>query len=255
MRREVTEQLSRSELETLFDIVNSALHVSCGEELESLWSRIAELVQLEGGIFGVSKMQSKDNGVQLDLITFGVEPNWLKGYRINQQVEQDPLVMAALKSQEPISWKDAAKLAIKIDANAFRTSTFRKQAHASGLEYGYIYSKRSQYHSQAIAVTAVTTGNKAMTEHQCVLLEILLPHLNEILIRQSFSSTPQLSARESEVLSWATAGKSNWEVARILNISERTVKFHLRNIYRKLEVANRSHAVAEALRLGVVNLE
>lgn len=255
MGREVTEQLSRSELEALLDIVNSALQVHNGEDLENLWPRIADLAQLEGGIFGVSKVQSKDTGVQLDLITFGVAPDWLNEYRANQLVEQDPLVMAALQSQRPLSWKDAAKMAIEIDADAFQESRFRKQAQTSGLEYGYIYSKRSQYLSQAIAVTAVTTGSKSMTEHQCILLEILLPHLNEILIRQGFSTAPQLSARESEVLSWATAGKSNWEVARILNISERTVKFHLRNIYRKLEVANRSHAVAEALRLGVVNLE
>lgn len=255
MSREGAELLTRSDLEVLIDIVSQALKVNCGEELRELWPRIAEFADLDGGIFGVSKTQSKEGAVQLELVTFGIDPHWLEEYRSSQLAEQDPMVQAALQTQRPISWREAAKLAIKINAEAFRRSEFRRHAKSSGLENGYIFSKRSQYHCQALAVTAVTTGSRALTEHQCQLLEILLPHLNEILIRQGFSKAPELSAREQEVLQWATAGKSNWEVAQILNISERTVKFHLRNIYRKLEVNNRSHAVAEALRLGAVDLE
>lgn len=252
---EVAGLLSRSDLESLLVIINQSLEVSCSEELRELWPQIAELADLEGGIFGVSKSQSRDSGVQFDLIAFGIDQDWLDEYRVNQQVDRDPLIQAALQLQRPISWKEAAKLAIKIDSEAFRNSSFRQQASMSGLKNGYIFSKRSQYVSQAVAVTAVTTGSRPMNEYQCQLLDILLPHLNEILIRQGFSTPPQLSSREQEVLRWATAGKSNWEVAQILNISERTVKFHLRNIYRKLEVNNRSHAVVEALRLGVVDLE
>ena len=255
MGEEVAVLLSRSDLESLLDIVNQALQVNNGEELKLLWPRIADFVELDGGFFGVSKKKSKENAVQFDLVTFGVDPDWLSDYRNSQLVEQDPLIQAAITSKRPISWKEAARLAIEIDPVAFRNSEFRKLARASGLENGYIFSKRSQYVSQAVAVTAVTTGSRAMTAYQCQLLEILLPHLNEILIRQGFSTASSLSPREQEVLKWATAGKSNWEVAQILNISERTVKFHLRNIYRKLEVNNRSHAVAEAMRLGAVDLE
>jgi len=189
------------------------------------------------------------------LVTFGIDPHWLEEYRNSQLAEQDPMVQAALETQRPMSWREAAKLAIKIDANAFRCSKFRRHAKQSGLEHGYIFSKHSQYHYRVLAVTAVTTGSRPLTDYQSRLLEILLPHLNEILIRQGFSKAPELSAREQEVLQWATVGKSNWDVAQILNISERTVKFHLRNIYRKLEVNNRSHAVAEALRIGAVELE
>lgn len=254
MGREIAGLLSKSDLESLLDIVSRALQVNCGEELKGLWPSIAELADLDGGIFGVSKTQTKENGVKFDLVTFGIDPEWLKDYRLSQLVEDDPLVKAALKLKRPISWKDAAKLAMKIDGPAFRNSKFREHARVSGLENGYIYSRRSQYVSQAIAVTAVTTGCRPMTNRQCQLLTILLPHLNEILIRQGFSTAAKLSPREQEVLRWATAGKSNWEVAQILNISERTVKFHLRNIYRKLEVNNRSHAVAEAIRLGAVDL-
>jgi DNA-binding NarL/FixJ family response regulator len=52
-----------------------------------------------------------------------------------------------------------------------------------------------------------------------------------------------LTARELEILRLVASGSSNaGGVARQLWITEQTVKFHLRNIYRKLDVANRTEA-------------
>ena len=61
-----------------------------------------------------------------------------------------------------------------------------------------------------------------------------------------------LSRREREVLSWLRHGKSNWEISRILGISERTVKFHVTSIMRKLNAVTRTQAVALAMELGVL---
>lgn len=62
----------------------------------------------------------------------------------------------------------------------------------------------------------------------------------------------ELSEREIEVLQCVSEGKSNKEVAEQLSISEKTVKAHLRTIFRKLEVSDRAQAVAEAMRRGLV---
>ncbi len=51
-----------------------------------------------------------------------------------------------------------------------------------------------------------------------------------------------LSARELEVLRLVAAGSTNSDIARKLWVTEQTVKFHLSNIYRKLEVGNRTEA-------------
>lgn len=51
-----------------------------------------------------------------------------------------------------------------------------------------------------------------------------------------------LSAREHEVLRLVASGLTNGEIAAKLWVTEQTVKFHLSNIYRKLEVANRTEA-------------
>lgn len=55
-----------------------------------------------------------------------------------------------------------------------------------------------------------------------------------------------LTNREFAVLNWLKEGKTNWEIAAILEISERTVKFHVANIREKLSASSRSHAVALA---------
>jgi DNA-binding NarL/FixJ family response regulator len=60
-----------------------------------------------------------------------------------------------------------------------------------------------------------------------------------------------LTQRESEVLSLLVSGLSNRAIAGRLHLSEETVKSHLRTLYRKLEVTDRSAAIATALREGL----
>ena len=56
--------------------------------------------------------------------------------------------------------------------------------------------------------------------------------------------TPQLSDREQEVLQHLSRGLPNAEIGTALSVSENTVRFHLKNIYDKLNVSNRTEAVA-----------
>ncbi|MCW0211201.1 MAG: helix-turn-helix domain-containing protein [Achromobacter sp.] len=67
------------------------------------------------------------------------------------------------------------------------------------------------------------------------------------------SATPHhepLSARQAACLRWAALGKTSWETARILGVSESTVNFHLRNACARLGVRGRRAAAVEALRRG-----
>lgn len=73
---------------------------------------------------------------------------------------------------------------------------------------------------------------------------------NAVRRRLSLSGKP-LTATEREILRWASEGKTVWEISQIRATSEATVKFHLRNIYGKLEVSNRVQAMNEAARLGL----
>nr|WP_238391560.1 MULTISPECIES: response regulator transcription factor [unclassified Mycolicibacterium] len=60
-----------------------------------------------------------------------------------------------------------------------------------------------------------------------------------------------LAARELEVLQHLVAGHRNRTIALTLGISENTVKFHVRNLFRKLDVSSRTEAIALANSHGV----
>ncbi len=58
-----------------------------------------------------------------------------------------------------------------------------------------------------------------------------------------------ITRRESEVLYWLSFGKTNWEIAQILEMSPRTVTKHLEQLYKKLDVDNRTAAASISIRV------
>ena len=71
---------------------------------------------------------------------------------------------------------------------------------------------------------------------------------------QGYQDVDRLSAREIEVLQLIGRGMSNAEIARELFLSEKTVKNHLTNIFRKIQVTDRTQAVLYAIKHKIVNL-
>ncbi|MGY3646089.1 DNA-binding CsgD family transcriptional regulator [Bradyrhizobium sp. LM4.3] len=67
-------------------------------------------------------------------------------------------------------------------------------------------------------------------------------HIRRLLDPAPYSST-RLTPREREVISWASQGKSAWEIGEILHITQRTAEEHLATAARKLGAVNRTHAV------------
>jgi LuxR family quorum sensing-dependent transcriptional regulator len=68
----------------------------------------------------------------------------------------------------------------------------------------------------------------------------------------SHERRPSLTQREQEVLRWVAQGKSAWEIGEILHIAKRTVDEHAQSSCRKLGAANRTQAVAIALRDHII---
>lgn len=63
-----------------------------------------------------------------------------------------------------------------------------------------------------------------------------------------------LTERETAVLRLVANGKANKEIARVLSLSEETIKAHLKSIFAKLDVTDRTHAVTVAARRGIIEL-
>lgn len=72
---------------------------------------------------------------------------------------------------------------------------------------------------------------------------------------QETETADQLTEREIQLLRWMVEGYSNKAIAKELFISENTVKYHIRNIFQKLMVQNRTEAVAYALREGLIDTD
>ena len=63
-----------------------------------------------------------------------------------------------------------------------------------------------------------------------------------------------LTKREKEVFDLLITNKTTCEIAKILDISEKTVRNHISNVMQKLEVKGRSQAVIELLKLNEISL-
>ena len=72
----------------------------------------------------------------------------------------------------------------------------------------------------------------------------------EVAARQALQAAFDLTDRETQVLFWLSRGKTNQEIAQILEMSPRTVNKHLEPVFRKLGVENRTAAVATALAIS-----
>ena len=73
-----------------------------------------------------------------------------------------------------------------------------------------------------------------------------------VLAPSASGSAPALTRREEEILQMVAEGRSNADVARVLWVTEQTVKFHLANVYRKLGVKNRTQAARWAHEHGLL---
>lgn len=91
------------------------------------------------------------------------------------------------------------------------------------------------------------------------LIHLITPHLHVAAMRFSklqtcsgSSDESQVTQREREILGWLQFGKTNWEIGRLLNISDKTVKNHIQKIFFKLDVHNRVQLVAKAMDLKII---
>lgn len=89
------------------------------------------------------------------------------------------------------------------------------------------------------------------------VMQCLMPHVDHVLRRIQHLDYPEpigepefrlnmlrLTERELEVIDWIKLGKSNHEIAEILEVSVNTVKSHIKRIFQKLNVSKRAQAVA-----------
>ena len=116
---------------------------------------------------------------------------------------------------------------------------------------------------QTKSLFAFTQIPIALTERHAYFLDLLMPHIHMALVRMLFHERSHqygrlpgkprklLTERETEILRHVQMGRSNDQIADLLDISPLTVKNHVQKILQKLGVHNRAHAVAKAIALKI----
>lgn len=175
---------------------------------------------------------------------------WNRHYKDSGYIAIDPTVKHGMKSNLPIIWSD----------HTFKdASALWDDARDCGLNSGWAQAFRSPNGHIGLVTFARSTADLSTQE-----LEVKQPHLtwlaqtmHELFYRQLrkdnvLETEQQLTHRELEVLRWTAAGKTSAEVAIILNISERTIEFHVRNILLKLGCTNKLAAAVKAVLSGIL---
>ena len=104
----------------------------------------------------------------------------------------------------------------------------------------------------ADAVKMAAAGQTALSPQ---LAATMLDEVRRMEEQERAQETRLITKREEEVLQRIADGCSTTEVAEGLYISQKTVKNHLASIYQKLEARDRTQAVLQAVRMGIVNLD
>lgn len=181
---------------------------------------------------------------------------WLNRYQSYGYQHIDPVLMTARRHVAPFIWRN------KVDQ--VKLSNFFNMSEDYAISNGYTFTLHDPDNNLATLTLRpkvegpdfyeIMERNK---EHfQMLLINVHEKMINFIQLQATVSDKKnvmpvsyRLSPRETEVLFWASVGKTYSEISMVLSIREGTVKFHIRNIIEKLGVSNAKHAISKAVEL------
>lgn len=235
----------------IYDYIEHALAISSVEDLHCFANKVMR--DFGYSIFGGGTAILQGSTPTLYCICSG-NIEWANYYRRNL-LSNDPLIYYCKNNVTPHVWKtntdisNLKKLSPKM-ANAIEGFDVKAivtlPAHGpesliSGFRFAY---DREDKLSDEDVLQSLPT------------LHLINSYLYEAIVRiLKLESRKEihLTNKEKEILSWVAGGLNSYSISAQLKISENTVLFHMKNIHRKLEVNNRHHAVAKALRLNLID--
>lgn len=195
---------------------------------------------------------SSGGGRQSERILSNYDESWRRQYDKSGYVRLDPTVAHAETSLQPLVWSDEMYVTAP-------QRDFRDAAQSCGLVSGVTFPIQSKDGEVALLSLALSASGPEARAHVREMLGwgslvATLSHdvIRKLVKQEQVANRPKLTKREAEVLQWIAAGKSSWEISRLINISEHGVIYHVRNLLRKFDVTSRHQAVVKAIVLGLV---
>lgn len=234
----------------IFDMLSDAITV---DEVKRACDLFSESVGFEYYLFGICSATSLSSP---EISTVSNYPmSWVKTYFDEKFQRDDPVVRYCFNQIAPIRWDYLLKMD---DYCSPMGELILKRAAECGLSYGMSIPRKS--HTGEISIYSLATGDatdidarftNVLPEAQAFSIE-LLNTVSRINLVGKVEEKESLTQREIECMFWACEGKTTWEISKIINISERTVIFHLTGATKKLGAVNRQHAVAKAITSGLI---
>jgi DNA-binding CsgD family transcriptional regulator len=226
----------------------------CGtvEELHSSATAIAREMGFEHFLYGVQVNTSLTRPYRFILSCY--PENWRKHYDEEGYANIDPTVSHCVKTTIPIIWKNEI-------FKGRKEARVRSEAKDCGLVSGVSFPVHGSRGEAAMLSLSTSRESREAQDDIVATMgkaQLLTCYLHEAVQRIVLSKGPiplkkiNLTEREKECLLWAAEGKTGWEIANIIKISERTVTFHLQNVVQKLGVVNRQQAISRALSMGLI---
>lgn len=237
---------------SLQDLNEQLLAAESMEELRQVCIRFCELTGFEYFIFGVCEASSLSSPKITTVSNYPEE--WFKAYFQEDMQKNDPVVRYCFENTAPIRWNKLVQMPEYVTPIG---EQIMAEAQAAGLLDGLSVPIKAP--SGEIALLSLATrSDESLDQRMGDALMLAIPFSNflfENYMRfhcDRASRHNLLTEREKECLFWACEGKTAWEMSKILDVSERTVIFHLTSATKKLGAANRQHAVAKAIMYGLV---
>jgi DNA-binding CsgD family transcriptional regulator len=180
--------------------------------------------------------------------------SWVRHYETESLERVDPVVQKAVATAQPFfwSWSDP-----DLRANP-SAADFLDDAARHGIRAGFtapIHTLRGLVGILSFASDADWADRSSYAQHWYHDLSLALMYIHNAVARVQAHHTTMhanLTPRERECLSWAAAGKTAWETAKILERSQRTVEYHLDNARKKLGADNIKAAIQKAVNTRLV---
>lgn len=177
--------------------------------------------------------------------------DWMKRYTEQRYDVFDPVRCGMYAENGVFTWDDM----LTLSSLTKKQVSFMKQGEDAGLRDGVGIPLRG-LHGAIAGIGAASSGGGVDLDKNTLSFVNLISYqfytVFTALEKRAATDTVFLSDREREVLQWFAKGKSRWEIAKILNLSESTVSFHARNIFQKMEVNNITMAILKALHQGLI---
>lgn len=184
------------------------------------------------------------------------DPGWLSLYSAQNYIFLDPVPFWATRSGAAISVRDLRTLMPEDHPG--------HQIFAAGTQFGYFggYIVPQRACDNSFGLVCFVGSHDPETAYERFLLRGvagLAFERAEVLTGRSYPTTlgvPQsLSEKERECLRYLVHGKSAREAAKLMKISEATVRFHISNLHRKMNVRHRSELISLAITTSLVRLD